>query len=354
MRSHAQFNRGLAKQYDQWMVAMHYAKSTQHWYRKVVSLFIKFLGPKSVASVSHGNIRKFIAQTSEDGATLSTAYRELGVLRLFYDFLHLGGLVSYVAPRFVRLRRPWWNAPAPLSELQVKRLIAATRTLRERALVEFLYATGCRVGETARLNIEDLDFVNRTARVVGKLGKARTVFLTKNATNAIQHYVGDRRTGQVFRHDMPVQKGTLIARKGCWVVRCRDYSGSGHAVRDEAVGRLDELSYQAALGKREQILARCNLMSPRRAGRLDKSALQLLIKTIAKRAGLKKVTPHTLRRTFATHLHEHGAGIEVIQALMGHVWIETTRKYTRISPDRVEKTFERCHPRGKLHGQAAR
>ena len=121
MHSYARFNRGLAKQYDQWMVAMHYAKSTQHIYRKVLLMFIKFLGPKSLASVSHGNIRKFIAQTSADGATLGTAYRELGVLRLFYDFLNLGGVVSYVAPRFVRLRRPWWNTPANFAGM-VRRL----------------------------------------------------------------------------------------------------------------------------------------------------------------------------------------------------------------------------------------
>ena len=114
MRSYARFNRGIAKQYDQWMIAMHYAKTTQHIYRKTIRQFTDFLNKRSLATVSHVDIRKFIAQMSEDGASLGGVYRSLNTLRLFFDFLHLGGVVSYVAPRFVRLRRPWWNTSCPL------------------------------------------------------------------------------------------------------------------------------------------------------------------------------------------------------------------------------------------------
>jgi len=353
MRSHAQFNRGLARQYNQWMVAMHYAKSTQRLYRKTIRQFIGFLGKKSVASVSHINIRQFIAQTSEDGATLSTAYRELGVLRLFYDFLNLGGVVSYVAPRFVRLRRPWWNSLPPLSESHVRRLIAAARTLRERALVEFFYSTGCRLGEATRLKIDDLDLNGRTARVVGKLGKARTVLFTKNAARALQRYIGDRQRGLVFRQDMPPQKGSLIVHHGSWLSQWRDYRGDSVVFRRRYLGRVEDLTYETARKMHDEALVGSNLISPRANQRLSNYAVEVLLRNMARRAGLKRVTPHTLRRTFATHLHDHGAGIEVIQALMGHVWLSTTMKYTRISRDRLTNTFNRCHPGGKPNGQAS-
>ena len=136
-------------------------------------------------------------------------YRSLGVLRLFYDFLNLGGVVSYVAPRFVKLRRPWWNSLAPLNESQVQRLISAARTVRERALVGFFYATGCRLNEARGLKVEDLDLDARTARVVGKFGKARLVLLTKNAARALRGYIRDRESGFVFRQERPVPTGCL-------------------------------------------------------------------------------------------------------------------------------------------------
>ena len=125
---------------------MHYAKTTQIWYRKIIGQYIEFVGEKSVATATHFDIRRYIARVSENGASLNTVYRDLGVLRLFYDFLNLGGVVHYVAPRFIKLRRPCKkNSLRPLSEWQVQRIISATRTPRERALIEVFYATGCRL-----------------------------------------------------------------------------------------------------------------------------------------------------------------------------------------------------------------
>jgi site-specific recombinase XerD len=353
MRSYAQLNRGLARQYDQWMVAMHYARVTQQTYRRTIRRFTDFLGRKSLLVVSHLDIRKFVARVSEDGSSLGSVYRNLGVLRLFYDFLHLGGLVSYVAPRFVRLRRPWWNSLAPLSESQVQRLIAATKTLRERALIEWFYATGSRLTETTCLRVEDLDLDARTARVLGKLGKARTVILTKGAAESLQRYIGDRRGGYVFRDDFPDQKGCLTTHLHNWISLCRDYSGPTVTRKRKTHGRVDQITYQAARRMHQEFLSGCTLTRPPRNLPLSKFIVQNAVKRIAGRAGLKNVTPHTLRRTFATHLYDHGATVEVIQALMGHVWIQTTMKYTRISTDKLTKTVDQCHPRGKLNGQAS-
>jgi site-specific recombinase XerD len=175
VRNFARYNRALATRYEQWMIAMHYAQHTQRMYRRSLRRFVAFMGRRSIAAVGHLDIQRYLSHISEDGVSLNGAYRDLGVLRLFYDFLNLGGVVNYVAPRFVRLRRPWWNSPSPLTELQVQKLISATRTPRERALIEFLYGTGCRLSEVLRLKIEDIDLDARCARVRGKLGKIRTV-----------------------------------------------------------------------------------------------------------------------------------------------------------------------------------
>ena len=356
MRSYATFNRRLARRYDEWMVAMHYAEITQRVYGKAIRRFVQFLGKKSAAAVTHVDVRRFIAHLSADGASLSLVYRSLGVLRLFYDFLNLGGVVSYVAPRFVKLRRPWWNSLAPLNESQVQRLISAARTVRERALVGFFYATGCRLNEARGLKVEDLDLDARTARVVGKFGKARLVLLTKNAARALRGYIRDRESGFVFRQERPVPTGCLTVDndRGKWLSLWSDWGGPRRIRRRKYLGRVDQLSYEAARKMHKELLAGYKLVPPQRKTPLSKMTIQLIIKQVASRAGLKKVTPHTLRRTFATHLYDHGAGVEVIRVLMGHVWIQTTMKYARISIDRLADTFDRCHPRGKLDGQSSR
>ncbi len=171
MRSSAYHNRQLAKRYDEWMTVLHYAQNTKIYYRKVLGKFNQFLGKRSTTSVTHVEIRQFLTHISEYGATLETTYRYLGVLRRFYDFLNLGGVVSYVPPRLVRMKSTKPTDLPLLTETQVKRLIAAARTKRERALLEFVYSTGCRMHETTRLKLEDVDFESRSVRVHESLEK---------------------------------------------------------------------------------------------------------------------------------------------------------------------------------------
>lgn len=351
MRSYARRNKALARQYYQWMVAMHYARTTQKRYRKIIFMYIQFMGERSIAVATQSDIRKFIAHVSEGGASLNTVYQNLGVLRLFYDFLNLGGVVSYVAPRFVRLRQPWRNRLGALTESQVQRMISAAQTLRERALVEFLYATGCRLSEAVHLRIENVDFGTLTAKIRGKLGKTRLAILTKSAAEALRVYIGDRTTGYVFREDLPIQKGCLFSNDGKWMSKWSEYSETrGKRVqRSKFLGSVHRMSHEVARKLHDDHIASLNLVRPIRNAALSKMAIQQAIKHIAVRAGLKKVTPHTFRRTFATHLYDHGAGVEVIKALMGHVWVQTTLAYMHIGPDRLAKTFEQCHPREKLN-----
>lgn len=338
------------------MVAMHYAKNTQKIYRRTIQRYIEFMGSRSIADADHSDIRRYIAQISVNGASLGAVHRDLGTLRLFYDFLHLGGVVHYVAPRFVRLRRPWFNSPAPLSKAQVQRLLAATRTPRDRALIEVFYGTGCRLGEIVCLKIEDIDFDSRIADVVGKLGKKRIVLLTPSAVQALRAYIGDRQSGVVFQQEIPRQKGCLTIHHRSWYSIWREYSKTGEKPcrRRESLGRVDQLSFDEAKKKHETLMASRRLTRPFRMVALSKMAVQQAVSNIATRAGLRNVTPHTLRRTFATHLFENGAGMEIVKTLLGHAWISTTMKYARIGADRLAKDFDRFHPRESLNEEAPR
>jgi site-specific recombinase XerD len=355
MRSHTAFNRKLEKRYHAWMVAMHYAPDTQSMYRRSLSKFIRFLGDRSVVSVTHWDIREFIAHVSEGGASLDATYRHLSVIRLFYDFLNLGGLVSYVAARLVKLRRPRKNAGPFLSESQVERLLAATQTQRERAVVEFFYGTGCRLSEVTHLKVEDIDLTARTARVLGKFGKVRVVLLTKGAVEALQAYIGVRKVGFVFQQDMPMQKGCVAKRGNYWVGLWVDYSEPGppYPRRVQNLGRSDLVPYETAKKNFDEHLDARKLVRPENNRPLSKMAVQTMLGHIGERAGLRNVGPHMIRRSFATHLYDHGASLEVIQALLGHTYLQTTARYTRLSTGRLVKSFERCHPREKLHGRVS-
>ncbi len=173
MHSYERFNRGLVRQYHKWMIAMHYVKTTQTVYLRTLRQYLQYLGMRSVTTARHTDIRLFIAHASENGATLATVYRSLGVLRQFYDFLNLGGVVDYVAPRFVRLRVPWRDRRGTLTHSQMRHLIATTETPRERALVELFYSTGCRLSEVVNLKIEDVDFTAQAGSSSREIRKAQ-------------------------------------------------------------------------------------------------------------------------------------------------------------------------------------
>jgi len=348
VQSFSSHNRQLSKRYDDWMTALHYRPNTKFYYRKVLERFNRFLGKRSTTDVTHLEIRQFLTHISELGATLETTYRYLGVLRRFYDFLNLGGIVSYVPPRLVRMKvvkntdLPW------LTEIQVKRLIAATQTKRERALFEFTYSTGCRMRETARLRIEDVDFGSRSVRVHGKFGKARIAFLTPSASTALRAYIQDRKKGYVFQEDRAPQNASISATDGYWIAHWVDYGRRfpcGTFInRRVSLGRIDSISYQDASNKLKVLLVGVNLVRPQPDRPLSSPALQHILDKVRLRTGLKKIGIHMLRRSFATHLYDHGVNIEIIQKLLGHVYLGTTLNYTRLSTAHLAKAIDQKHP----------
>ncbi|MGH9712659.1 MAG: tyrosine-type recombinase/integrase [Candidatus Acidiferrales bacterium] len=348
MSSYAAFNGRLVRRYDDWMIALHYHITTRNYAQKVLGRFNKFLGRRSVSAVTHLEIREFLTHISSFGATLETTYRHLGVLRRFYDFLNLGGVVSYVPPRLVRMKSVKKIDLPVLTESDIKRLLAATRTTRERAIIQFIYGTGCRLGESTHLRVEDINFENRTARVCGKFGKTRIVFLPRTTVAALKEYLGCRTSGYVIQEDRPRQKGSLALAEGNWVVSWRDYCrrvpcGKYGQIR-KTIGRFESMTRQAAEQKFQELLSGVQLTRPVPDRPLTNSSVLIIVNTVGYRAGFKYVGIHTLRRSFATHLYDHGASIEIIQALLGHVYLGTTLGYTKLSRARMARAIDQSHP----------
>ena len=203
--------------------------------------------------------------------------------------------------------------PKALSEVEVELLLSAiigedARALRNRAILETLYATGMRISELAGLRLGDLDIVRGLAVAYGKGSKERLVPVGSHALAALEKWLGPG--------GRPAMAPTRWAR------------------------RADEEA----------------LFVSTRGRRMSRQAIWQVVRAAAVRVGLAdRVSPHVLRHSCATHLLEHGADIRVVQELLGHATITTTQVYTRVSPELLRSVYEQAHPRalGSRAGRSA-
>jgi integrase/recombinase XerD len=355
MRSYAAFNQKVANRYEQWMVVQHYSVGTKYLYKQSLKLFVDFLKNTSIADVTHMDVRRFLLSLSENGVSLITARKHLMSLRRFYDFLNLGGVVNYVPPRLVAIRQTARKVPAHLSEGEIQRLMGAAETLREKALVEFFYGTGCRMSEARGLKIQDVDLNARHARVTGKYDKTRVVLLTERAADALRNYIKDRKIGYVFQQDYPLPKGYFGDSNGVWIGRWMDYTNAGPTYRltRKYLGNSARVSREKAKAKFDELIAGACLARPKRNAPLTSTSIGNILRQLARQAGLTRVTAHMLRHSFTTHLYENGADLIAIQTLLGHVELQTTALYARTSAFKLVETFNRCHPFGCRHEKPA-
>jgi len=274
----------LAARFDQWLQVQNYALSTRIAYGKIVASFLAFLRSQSALTTGPTDVRAFLAHLIGRGASPQKLAHTLWPMRSFFDFLYLGGLMNRNPARMVATRKLPKRLPRWLSEEEVARLIEAARTPRDRALVEMLYATGCRAAEVAGMRVGEINWRNRSIRVLGKGNKERVVFFGSKAALALRNYLQARTTGPVFRS---------FRRK---------------ALNPDTIARI--------------------------------------VKKIGKRAGLDGVHTHTLRHSFATALLNRGADIRAVQELLGHASLRQTQVYTHVAIADLVRTYSRCHPRG--------
>ena len=245
-----------------------------------------------------GDVAEFVHQLDERGYSNATRSRKIASLKSFMRFLREEGIISDLPTR--RLKAPRGGKPLPksLTLEEVDQLLdhvtdaETPAELRDRAVIELLYAGGLRISEVTELDVDNINFDNSTVRVFGKGSKERIVPIYDPAMDAVAEYL-------------------ILARP--------------------QMGRFQDPDAMFL-----------NL----RGKRITRQGLWLQLKNIAFAAGIdRKITPHMLRHSFASHLLNGGASLRHVQELLGHEDISTTQVYTHLTTEHVRREYDAAHPR---------
>jgi integrase/recombinase XerD len=254
---------------------------------------------KAADELTRADLRQWVADLSRAGLSPTSVARIVSGARGWYKWLLLDGHATKNPAEDVDT--PQKSSPLPrfLNDDETARLLNApdattNEGLRDRAILELLYATGLRVSELCGLKLADVDFEAGLLTCEGKGSKQRRVPIGQSALGWLGRY----------------RRGRARLRPGAWP----------------------------------------NFFLNSRGGPLTPGAVAAMVKGYAQKLGLKNVTPHKLRHTFATHLLQNGADSRSVQALLGHSDISTTQVYTHITNRQMRQTYDRFHPRAKLPG----
>jgi len=200
LRSFSESNKAIAEAFGQYMLARGMSAPTRRAYGDSVSRLIALLGSRSVLDATRTDIRKLQTLLLAKGLHPNSIRLHTAALRTFFKFLRVSEVRTGPDPMVrVESRKVPKRIPRVLTVEEIERLIAARRTPLQRALIETLYATGVRVSELVKIQLEDIDFANRTIRVnKGKGGKDRIVLFGSKAVAALSEYLGDRKHGFLF------------------------------------------------------------------------------------------------------------------------------------------------------------
>jgi integrase/recombinase XerC len=255
----------------------------------------------NLKDIDHITIREWMSALHDANKKKTSIARKLASVRTFFQFLVREGKLEMNPAKLVSTPRIERKLPNHLSMEDAVRFIESPDAdsdmgKRDRAILEFLYATGVRVSELVKLNIRDIDYENKSVRVTGKRRKQRIVPFGDHALNALNTYLAIRLN---FLHNAP-----LAERE------------------DEAVF----LNYQ---GTR---------ITTRSVGRM-------VDKYIRQCADIHNISPHSMRHSFATHLLDSGADLRDIQELLGHARLSTTQIYTQVSMEKLIEVYDKAHPK---------
>lgn len=271
---------------------LNYSDYTVKNYQLDLTDFFKYVNKSNIdfLNIKNTHVRGYLKYLDTCNLKNTTISRRISALRTFYNYLLEKGFVK--SNIFLNVKNPKLEKKLPnyLNYTEIEELLASidTRTdegLERRLLIEMFYSTGCRVGEMVNVKIGDIDFNNKTIKVMGKGSKERIVYYGDYVSNYLEDYLKNKD-----------KKGYLFTNK-----------------RGEKL-TIEEVEY--------------------------------IVRDIMKHISIKThVTPHTLRHTFATHLLNNGADIRTVQELLGHANLSTTGIYTHVSSDRLKdvyfKTFKR-------------
>jgi integrase/recombinase XerD len=275
------------------------AQNSLEAYRRDLDRYLAYLASRGLdlTALDRIEVPRYLLALREASLSPRSVARHLSAIRQFHRFLVREGTAKSDPTAHVDSPRPWRRLPAVLSIADVDRLLAAEvpatpQGLRDRAMLELMYASGLRVSELVGLKLADVDLAVGVVRVVGKGNKERLVPMGDAAAARLRAYLADGRprleTGRPSAFLFLGRHGRGLTRQAFWQ----------------------------------------------------------LIKRQAAAAGIRKsVTPHTLRHSFATHLLERGADLRAVQLMLGHADIGTTQLYTHVSRARLKALYEKHHPR---------
>jgi integrase/recombinase XerC len=284
-------------------------------YRRDLTQFLQFAGRAGVTDPSQVEpllLRRFLALQRTRGLAAASIARKAAALRTGFRFLARRGLVPDDPAAGLGVPRGPKRLPVVLKPRQVERLLAGPEPvdpvgLRDRAILELLYATGIRVGELCGLRLGDVDLAADTVLVLGKGAKQRLVPFGEPARAALLDYLVKGRAAML--------------------------PGTGRAASPAAADR-------------DRADDRDALFFNRRGRPMTQRDVRAMLERYRVAAGAPAGTsPHTLRHSYATHLLEGGADLRAVQELLGHVALTTTQTYTHVSNERLRRVYEQAHPR---------
>lgn len=277
----------------------HLADNSIAAYRRDMTRFVAWVGKRRLGDLAVGDLSSFMMTLTEQGLAPASIARSMVAIRTFFKYLQLEGIVTENPGDLLVTQKMWQRIPSVLTTRQVELFLSSPKKTdkywqRDKAMLEVLYATGCRASEVCTLRVRDLSLADRHLRCEGKGGKQRMVPIGSKAIAAIQLY-------------------------------CDQLRG--------------ELAAKVPHPPEELFLSR--------SGRpLDRIQLWRLVKLYAARVGIDdKISPHSLRHSFATHLLAGGADLRQVQEMLGHASIQTTQIYTHVEHSRLKKVHQQFHPR---------
>jgi integrase/recombinase XerD len=261
------------------------------------SRFLQAAGVHSPREVTRKILLTYLEGERDRGQSMSSISRRLVAIKVFFRYLVDEGLLEKNMTAVMESPRLWKVLPGTLSIKEVDSLLETVQgtdrfSIRDRAMLELLYATGLRVTELVELKVEDLHLESGYVRTTGKGNKMRVTPFGDKAKYQVEKYLREVRPGlaakKAARHVFLTFRGDKFSRKTIWK----------------------------------------------------------LIRTHARNAGItKKVSPHTMRHSFATHLLANGAPLRMIQEMLGHADIATTQIYTHVDQNRLKSVHHQFHPR---------
>ena len=274
-------------------------------YRNDLTQFVDFLQSRDSSLLGNGSWKRidtealtaFVLDLHERGYSDKTKTRKVASTKALFGFLLEEGVIDKNPMEDFASPGVGESLPETLSVEEVEALLSAEgaatpMSIRDRAIIEVMYATGVRVSELVSLDIDDVDLDESFVRCMGKGSKERIIPVHDEAVESVKEYLEDGRP----------------------------------SLAGPAAGRA--------------------LFVSRKGGRLTRQALWLILKGRAQSAGIeRKITPHTLRHSFATHLLIGGAPLRHVQELLGHASITTTQVYTHLTSEHVRTQYESSHPR---------